>query len=351
MKVFVIGGVTNKRGTPEFDIQISILKSSSHILGKELAVRGHELVLCSPFSDSADYYAAIGSTDGQKSTLEFHYPELELVAKELKQLMVDLPSAQVKRMPCASVGAEAHTATALEYSWLFAQLNALDASAGVIAIGGKSTGSAELLFKLAASRNKSILPLTFLGGAASAYFDLKYWDLYDVLGDRLKTVSEVSQVHNAPALLEKLLLGVASHQVNRFFISYARARPQEADYVETLLRRRNRIVYRDEADFEPAAEIPAEILKNIKGSNVFIAIWCKEYACSPWCFDELEIAIERHKARQTELWIFCVDETRMVPRAARTLNYYKVNSREELEGKILNLTNRLQSNSKEQDDQ
>ena len=266
-----------------------------------------------------------------------------------RTLTVDLPSAQAKRMPCAPVGTEANTASALQYSWLFAQLNALDASAGVIAIGGKSTGSAELLFRLAAARNKSILPLTFLGGAASAYFDFNYWDLYDVLGDRLKAVSEVSQVHLAPALLEELLSGVASHQVNRFFISYARARPQEADYVETLLRRRNSIVYRDEADFEPAAEIPAEIVRNIKRANVFIAIWCKEYACSPWCFDELELAIERHRAGQTELWIFCVDETRMVPRAARTLNYYKVNSREELEGKILDLTNRLQSNSKEQE--
>jgi TIR domain len=347
MKVFVIGGATSKRGTPEFDSEISILQSSSHILGKELAALGHELVLCSPFSDSADYYAAIGSADGQKSTLEFHYPDLDLVTKELKQLIVDLPSAQVKRMPCAPVGTEAHTANALQYSWLFAQLNALDASAGVIAIGGKSTGSAELLFKLAAARNKSILPLTFLGGAASAYFDSNYWDLYDVLGDRLNAVSEVSQVHRAPALLEELISGVSSHQsANRFFISYARARPQEADYVETLLRRRNSIVYRDEADFEPAAEIPTEIVRNIKRSNVFIAIWCTEYACSPWCFDELELAIERHKAGQTELWIFCVDETRMVPRAARTLNYYKVNSREELEGKILYLTNRLQSNSK-----
>jgi TIR domain len=348
MKVFVIGGVTNRRGTPEFDSEISILKSSSHILGKELAARGHELVLCSPFSDSADYYAAIGSADGQKSTLEFHYPDLDLVKNNLKQLIDNLPSAQVNRMPCAPVGTDKNPdPSTMQYSWLFAQLNALEASAGVIAIGGKSTGSAELLFKLAAARNKSILPLTFLGGAASAYFDLNYWDLYDVLGDRLNAVSEVSQVHRAPALLEELLLGVASHQsANRFFISYARARPQEADYVETLLRRRNSIVYRDEADFEPAADIPAEIVRNIKRSNVFIAIWCKEYACSPWCIDELELVIERQKAGKTELWIFCVDETRMVPRAARTLNYYKVNSREELEGKILYLTNRLQSNSK-----
>ena len=276
--------------------------------------------------------------------------ELALVTKELKQLIVNLPSAQVKRMPCAPLGIEANTATSLQYSWLFAQLNALDVSAGVIAIGGKSTGSAELLFRLAAARNKSILPLTFLGGAASAYFDFNYWDLYDVLGDRLKAVSEVSEVHRSPAKLEELLSGVASHQAtNRFFISYARARPQEADYVETLLRRRNSIVYRDEEDFEPAAEIPTEIVRNIKRSNVFIAIWCKEYACSPWCFDELELAIERHKAGQTELWIFCVDETRMVPRAARTLNYYTVSSREDLEGKILHLINRLQSNSKEKD--
>ena len=126
-----------------------------------------------------------------------------------------------------------------------------------------------------------------------------------------------------------------------FFISYARARPREADYVETLLRRRNHIVYRDEEEFEPSADTQAEIIKNIKRAGIFIALWCREYACSPWCSDELEIGLERHSEGLAELWIFCVDDTRIVPKAARSLINYPVDSREKLEAKILFLLTKL----------
>jgi len=45
------------------------------------------------------------------------------------------------------------------------------------------------------------------------------------------------------------------HQL-RFFISYPRTRPAEADYVETVLRRQNMLVFRDETDFSARHEIP-----------------------------------------------------------------------------------------------
>lgn len=343
MKVFLIGGVVHKRGTPEFDCEVSVIASTCNPLGQALAARGHGLVLCSPFKDSADYHAAIGAAGGHSPKIEFHYPEIAAVSEELRQLIAEIPNAQVQRKPTPQLGDDARP-TAMQYSWLFSQLNALDSCAGVIAVGGRTTGASQLLFRLAAAKDKSILPLTFLGGAAADYFDTYNWDLRDVLGNDIDLVSDKSQIHRVPDLLERLLAGVPSREEDRFFISYARSRPQEADYVETLLRRRNSIVYRDEEDFEPAAETQEEIIKNIKRSNVFVAIWCKEYACSPWCFDELELAIQRRKDGLSELWIFCVDDTRMVPRGARTLNYYVVDSREALEGKILHLLKRLQEN-------
>ena len=117
------------------------------------------------------------------------------------------------------------------------------------------------------------------------------------------------------------------------------------DRVETLIHRRKGVVYRDEEDFEPGADTQADIIRNIKKANVFIAIWCREYACSPWCFDELELAVQRKEAGLTELWIFCVDDTRIVPKAARTLNYHKINSREELSGKVETLIGKLHNKS------
>lgn len=341
MKVFLIGGPSVKNGTPKFDDELALIAASCTVLGQEFAARNNSLVLCSPFKDSADYHAAIGAANEQNPILEFHYPDTLPVTNELKKLILEIPSAQVNRMPCAPLGDLSDAAT-MQYSWLFAQLSALDSSAAVIAIGGKPTGSAQLLFRLAAAKGKSILPLAFLGGAAADYFDMHNWDLFDVLGNDLDIVSDKTKIRRIPDLLDQLLAGAPSREENRFFISYARARPQEADYIETLLRRRNGIVYRDEEDFEPAAETQEEIIRNIKRSNIFIAIWCNEYACSPWCFDELEMALQRRKEGLSELWIFCVDDTRMVPREARTLNYYKVDSREALEGKLLYLINRLE---------
>ncbi|PHN00708.1 toll/interleukin-1 receptor domain-containing protein [Flavilitoribacter nigricans] len=103
------------------------------------------------------------------------------------------------------------------------------------------------------------------------------------------------------------------------------------------MRRRNHIVLRDEKEFKPGTDIPNSIKENIFRSNIFIAIWCKEYACSPWCFDELNLALDRLEQKKVPMWIICVDDTRMVPPKARDLLHYKVRSREELEGKILHL--------------
>lgn len=76
------------------------------------------------------------------------------------------------------------------------------------------------------------------------------------------------------------------------FISYARKRPHEADYIETLLRRRNISVFRDESEFGAGEDIPIQIEEHIHRANTFIAVYCTEYACSPWCYDELELALD-----------------------------------------------------------
>ena len=56
MKVFITGGVTLSSKNIDSDKQIESLKVSMKSLGEELVARGHEIVICSPFPDSADYY-------------------------------------------------------------------------------------------------------------------------------------------------------------------------------------------------------------------------------------------------------------------------------------------------------
>lgn len=346
MRVFLIGGVTEKQDTSKFFSDIEILTKYATKLGAELVKCGHDIIICSPFNDSVDYYVAIGAIEtinkqsNPKAKLEFHYPDSSNVVEKLKILADRSTTTPIYRYPCKPP-VNNSSKESWQYSWLFAQLNAMDSSAGVITIGGKSIGSIQLLFSLARTRNKPVLPLTFLGGAAFQYYNDNYWDLFDVLGDRVKSLTDTTHIESIPDLLDSLLAGKPHREEARFFLSYPRARPQEADYIEALLRRRNYSVFRDEEDFEPAAETQEEIIQHVNKSNVFIAIWCKEYACSPWCFDELEIALQRLQDKKSELWLLCVDETRIVPRKARTLNYYKVSNREEIEGIILKLLRRL----------
>lgn len=129
----------------------------------------------------------------------------------------------------------------------------------------------------------------------------------------------------------------------KFFISYSYDKPEDADVVENLLLRHKYEVIRDRYSFQPGAPLPDEIKDAIHRSTVFIAIWRWEYACSPWCFDEMEIALELREAGRLLLWIFCMDDTRMVPPKARPLSSFRIETREALEGKVSELLVRLKA--------
>jgi hypothetical protein len=103
------------------------------------------------------------------------------------------------------------------------------------------------------------------------------------------------------------------------------------------LRRRKIELFRDESEFKAGSDIPKTIENEIYKADTFIAVWCREYACSPWCNDELELALER--GNEINMWIICVDDTRMVPKKARNLLNYPVHNKEDLERVLLNLLN------------
>jgi hypothetical protein len=191
-----------------------------------------------------------------------------------------------------------------------------------------------------------VLPFPFLGGAAAQVFQARRYELGDRLGSGVDLLHQQEGIDQAVTLAEQLSGGELAKALQatplRFFISYPRSRPHEADFVETTLRRRNFQVFRDERDFEAGRPIPREITESIHRANVFVAIWCKDYACSPWCFDEFELALNRHEQSGLALWILCVDDTRIVPPAARSLVNYPARSREELERHVLTLLEQIQ---------
>jgi hypothetical protein len=344
MKIFLIGGVSVENSDPNYEKQKEDLNRSMAELGRTIAQAGHDLLVCSPFEGSADVAAAQGaltvvSGSGQGSDIEFHHPDAPGVIREMQAFRSRFATAEGLKSFQHPTPKDESGRDVLEYAWLLSQTYAMDRSHWVVALGGKVGRSASLLLGLVEVRNKPLLPLTFLGGAAAQAFDRKRYLLEDHLG------SKVAALHNpgcSSRIVELLVTpsneGAASSPVPappKFFISYPRARPCEADFIETALRRRQCDVFRDENDFEPGKPITSAIEEAIYSASVFIAIWSKEYACSDWCFDELSLALQRQDAGKLKVWILCVDNTRIVPPGARNLTNYPAHSREELERHVM----------------
>jgi hypothetical protein len=54
-------------------------------------------------------------------------------------------------------------------------------------------------------------------------------------------------------------------------------------------------------------------------SDVCIVLWSKASAASIWCYDELELTLDRESAGDMKIWLFNLDASDVVPRAARRL--------------------------------
>jgi len=338
MRYLVIGGITNKDS-----IKDNLFVNSCVQIGEVLRDLGHSLIMCSPFKDSADYWVCKGFTknkDQAANSIELHFVNTHAVQNQIRELEIDISPTRLVKVSHSAPSEE--STEALKYYWLLSQLQALESCQIIIAIGGKLNGTANMLLLLAEEKRKPILPFSFMAGAAGQSFDRNRYQLKDKLGDEYTILQDVQGIKKVLELSVGKIEGTCSkigrrEEEPKVFISYPRARPHEADYVETILRRRNIKIFRDESEFGAGDSIPNEINEAILSSNIFIALWCSDYACSPWCFDELEIAMKRQKLGKIKLWILCVDETRIVPTHARNLVYYSVRTREEIEGIILRL--------------
>lgn len=348
MKIFIVGGLVSK-SEDSGSAEPSALQRACHQLGTVLAEAGHEILVCSPFEDSADFHVIRGAASACKPLehrISFYFVDTPAIRSQLETIVSGLGLSRPLRIPHPPPQSE--SSQSLRYAWLLCQLNAMESSHVTIALGGDSDGAANMLLLLAEGKRKAVLPLPFLGGAAKLAFERRRYELDDRLGGLVEDLHDEDCVSMIPSLLAALAEKVgpptgANSRPPSFFISYSRERQEEADHVETLLRRRNLRVFRDETDFGAGHSVPHLIREAIFGATVFIALWSAAYACSPWCFDELELALDRHDESGLELWIFRVDNTRIVPKRARDLLVYDTPTRVALEARILDLvSNRVQ---------
>ena len=345
MRIFVVGGLVSREDGDRTE-ERQLFEGTCRQIGISLVAAGHDIVVCSPFEDAADIHVLRGAAEtdaGRQSRVAFHFVDTPVVRKRLEEVVSELGLTQVSRIPHPPPHND--TTESRRYAWLLCQLNALDSSHATIAVGGDPNGAANMLLLVADGKRKAVLPLPYLGGAAKLAFDRRRYELEDRLADAVADLQDSAASSHVARFVEKLAQPTSSSTRLRqatpsFFISYARDRQGEADYVETLLRRRTLRVFRDESDFGAGHSIPNAIQEAIFEADVFVALWSSEYACSPWCFDEMELALDRHEHGALELWILRVDGTRIVPKRARDLMFYNATSRTDLEGRLVELLER-----------
>lgn len=170
MKIMILGGIPRNGAPKDRKSHAGCLDGISKLAG-ELAQRGHELILCSPFEGSADHAALLGiEAQHGVARIEFHFPDVGHIRKEVENWLERIPESRIELFPHHPPASE--DPEALKYSWLLSQLNALDRASALVSIGGNVGASAELLLKLAHSRGRLVVPLTSLRGATASVLNL-----------------------------------------------------------------------------------------------------------------------------------------------------------------------------------
>lgn len=321
MKVMVVGS------TPPGFQSVDIFQTGARRIGYSLAALANtELIVCSPFQDALDRYVVLAAIERRPDIpVHAHYPAQTDAAKH----WTALSSSVISVHPHEGTGPDA---------WFLAQVHALREAQAILILGGKLSASARLLVAVAQERRVPVLPYSFAGGLGAAVRFDSLVELRERLGDHADLLDDLEGSDQCTTLIELLAdparpaVQTTGPSEHRFFISYARAKPEAADLVEAVLRREGCLVFRDEHAFGAGEEVPRRIRHALANASVFIALWSAEYACSPHCFDEIEEAIRLRKANGLpKIWIIRLDETRIVPPEARKLLFQDAFDRPALE--------------------
>ncbi|CAM4102574.1 TIR domain-containing protein [Pseudomonas wadenswilerensis] len=331
--VYVIGGETGE--TADVDSELPQLHRASLKLGTVLARAGAHLVVCSPFPDSADYYVAMGYADANGGgTIHFHSPTHPKV-EEKRQLFRRTFGANLMIQDWDYPAPETEEDGSWSQAWLLAQLQALEKADVVVALGGKVSKTASTLLHLAEAKGLPIIPFAFLGGVAKRIYRRRDWGRLNPGFDATILESEGS-VEKAVSIANRLVRDRVRRSIahspkpKTIFISVARQDSAMGVALDDVLMSYGIEAVLGEREIVSDQLIPTTIEQAIRRSDIVAVLWSRFYAQSPWCYDELALALSLEALSGMKVWLFNLDDSSIVPTQARKLPVISVRSEEGL---------------------
>lgn len=338
--VYVIGGKTGE--TTDVDSELPQLHRASLKLGTVLAQAGANLVVCSPFPDSADYYVAMGYAEVKDGgIIHFHSPTHPKV-EEKRQLFRRSFGANLTIQDWNYPAPETEEDGSWSQAWLLAQLQALEKADVVVALGGKVSKTASTLLHLAEARGLPIIPFAFLGGAAERIYRRRNWARLNPGFDATILDSE-GGVAQAVLIANRLVSDRVRRSIEHdakpktIFISVARQDNAMGAALDDVIRSNGIEAVLGEREIVSDQLIPATIEQAIRRSDIVAVLWSRFYAQSPWCYDELALALSLEALGVMKVWLFNLDDSSIVPTQARKLPAVSVRSEEGLRAALKDL--------------
>ena len=328
--VFILGGVTGETKTPDFEQ--AELEHFCYRLGATVARAGSDLIVCSPFPDSADFHALWGYSDsGVGGTIHMHRPHSEVVDEQYAQLReVVGPEATARIVtwyypaPETPKDPEKDKGESVLQAWVLCQLMAMERADVILAVGGKRGNTATTILHLAEARAQLVVPFAFLGGAAERAFARRDWsEIYPQVD--VRRLKSKNAAEDAMVLAEQMAMSRIRQSRNpqgrpgAVFVSRARPDASYARALDKYLSTIGLAVLFGERDLPKDRTVESAIEDAVLQSDLFIVLWSRSYAASRYCHDEIQLALQRYRAGELRLWIINLDGSDIVPVDARRL--------------------------------
>jgi len=287
MKIFFLGSIPDKpiKKRGEIVTEAANIVNACRQIGYSAAKHGHTVLLGSENINTIDLYIAEGvkrycEEEGSHSAIiEVHRREgtIPIFADYPRNLRIDRIYYHGNQ----------------QNKWTVAHVRVLESCDVMITLGGEKNTRA--IGNLAADKEIPVIAIGSFGGSSNELYEgLKYIykNKYNISANLHYLISEWKNDYSEEiiSLAETINQINTRKQPHTYFISYSRLDCTIADHVELLLRRNNRIVFRDESDIEAGTRLSSAVTKLIENSDTFISIWSKNYTGSQWCLDELEFA-------------------------------------------------------------